>query len=156
MSKQSILVFYFLTVGIPTLWAQPIEVNQTLAGARFMREDVELSSKQVQQLLRVDETLALQFKKARILSTYSGVSGFAGGLLVLLPVSTLILGGDNPEWALAAVGAGLVGVSLRLSKSSGKQTQQAIDQYNLSYGTKTGRQTTLSLTGQGIGLCIKF
>lgn len=136
--------------------AQTIEMTTSLAGSKFMREDIELSSKQVQQLLSVDETLSLQFKKSRKISTYSGISGFAGGLLVLLPVSTLMLGGDNPEWALAGAGAALLGVSFVLSKSSGKKAQEAIDQYNLSYGNKTGMKSSIILSGQGIGINIKF
>jgi VIT1/CCC1 family predicted Fe2+/Mn2+ transporter len=136
--------------------AQQIEVTNKLAGTKYVRGEDELSARQVQQILQVDETLADQFKKSRNLSTYSGISGFAGGILVLIPVSTLILGGENPEWVLAGVGAGLVGVSIGLSKKSGQHAQQAIEQYNLLHTKKSSIRPTLQISAQGIGISIKF
>jgi VIT1/CCC1 family predicted Fe2+/Mn2+ transporter len=153
MKSTCTILFFILSISS---FAQAIEITQSIAGIKFLREDAELSSKQVQQLLSVDETLSLEFKKSRKLYTYSGITGFAGGLLVMLPVSTLILGGDNPEWALAGAGAALLGVSFALSKSSGKKAQDSIDQYNLSYGNKTGMRPSIILSGQGIGINIKF
>lgn len=153
MKYPSTILLFILSISS---FAQNIELTHSIAGIKFQREDTELSAKQVQQLLSVDENLSLQFKKSRKLYTYSGISGFTGGLLVMLPVSTLILGGDNPEWALAGAGAALLGVSFALSKSSGKNAQEAIDQYNLSYGNKTGMRPSIILSGQGIGINIKF
>jgi hypothetical protein len=154
--NRLVVALVLLTGIIGYANAQQIEITHKLAGTKYVREDDELSARQVQQILQVDETLAEQFKKSRNLSTYSGITGFAGGILMLLPVSTLILGGENPEWALAGVGAGLVGVSIGLSKKSGQHAQQAIEQYNLLHTKKSNSRSTLQISAQGIGISIKF
>ncbi|MAU26781.1 MAG: hypothetical protein CMH45_05175, partial [Muricauda sp.] len=91
--------------------------------------------------------------------TLSSIMGFVGGGLVGWPVGTAIGGGDA-NWALAGVGAGLIGVSIPISSSANKKTKQAVDVYNSSLGTTTfieyKPQLKLIANGNGFGMSLSF
>jgi len=74
------------------------------------------------------------------------------------PVGTAIGGGD-PNWAMAGIGAGLIVVTIPISQKFNKQAKQAVDIYNLglqetSFWDK--RELRFSMNGNGLGLTLRF
>ncbi len=123
------LFLFLLTAG--HVFAQPktITLYKTFGGVRFERDSLILSPKQVQYMLEEDAIALSLFKKARINSATASILGFAGGVLIGIPVGTALLGG-NPEWGLALGGATLIGVSIPFNRLFIRQAQQAIDRHN--------------------------
>lgn len=66
-------------------------------------------------------------------STYRGfalVLGAVGGGLIGWPIGQAIGGAEDPNWALAAAGAGALAVAIWTGVSSDKQFKKAVDLYN--------------------------
>ncbi len=55
--------------------------------------------------------------------------GFAGGFLVGWPLGTAVFGG-KPNWALAGIGAGLIGVSIPFSSAFNRHAKRAVRIFN--------------------------
>ena len=85
------------------------------------------------------------------------VFGFAGGFLVGWPLGTA-LGGGEPNWTLAGIGAGLIVVSIPFSTSYTKHAKKAVGIYNTGL-SQTGLRKidfNLGLTCNGIGIKMTF
>jgi hypothetical protein len=81
-----------------------------------------------------------------------------GGALIGLPIGTAIAG-DDPEWGLAAVGAGLVVLAIPFARKSNKKAQKAVGLYNSSLShAHSHRRPTIAFisTRTGVGLGITF
>ncbi len=85
------------------------------------------------------------------------VFGFAGGFLIGWPIGTAIGGGD-PNWTLAAVGAGLAVISIPFMVSYTKHAKNAVHKYNkgLKYSYFAKPDLKIGLTYNGVGIKIKF
>jgi hypothetical protein len=85
------------------------------------------------------------------------VFGFAGGFLIGWPIGTAIGGGD-PNWTLAAVGAGLAVISIPFTISYTKHAKNAVHIYNkgLKYSYFAKPDLKIELIYNGIGIQIKF
>jgi hypothetical protein len=130
----------------------------TFGGAHFEYEKdtavYQVTPKQVSQILFDHPQAHAEFKSARRRSTWSGVLGFTGAGLIILPVATAAVGG-NPEWGLAAAGVALVGVSIPLGKSYRKKAQHAFDLYNERHASLL-HKSRLYVSGTGVKLVIKL
>lgn len=114
----------------------------------------EVSPKQVAQILQEDPLAYAEFKKARTKNGISGVMGFAGVGLMVVPIITSIAGGDT-QWSLAAGGAALIIASIPIHKSSRNQTQNAFDMYNKRH-TAFKPRVEYFVSGVRAGVVIKF
>jgi hypothetical protein len=76
--------------------AQQVNMYKTFGGVRFERDSAIISIKQVHSLLEEEPEAYRQFKKARTNASAASVLGFAGGLLIGIPIGTAIAGG-SPE-----------------------------------------------------------
>lgn len=86
------------------------------------------------------------------------ILGYAGGFMIGWPLGTAI-GGGEPNWALAGIGAGLVVLSIPLSSSAKKKTIKAIELYNQGLVPKKEIETMsfqFQGTSNGFGLIMKF
>lgn len=130
----------------------------TFGGIHFEYEKdtavYQVTPKQVSQILFDHPQAYAEFKSARRRSTWSGVLGFTGAGLIILPIATAAVGG-NPEWGLAAAGVALVGVSIPLSKSYRKRAQHAFDLYNERHASVLDK-SRLYVSGAGVKLVIKL
>jgi hypothetical protein len=82
----------------------------------------------------------------------------AGGFMVGWPIGTAIGGGD-PEWAMAGIGAGLIVIAIPLSLKFNKQAKQAVDTYNGGLFTSSfwdKNELIVSMTGNSVGLVLRF
>ena len=85
------------------------------------------------------------------------VLGSAGGFLVGWPAGTSLAGGD-PNWTLAAIGAGLIVISIPFTLAYTKHAKNSVRIYNsgLSRSSFQSRDFSIGLTSDGIGLKVTF
>ena len=85
--------------------------------------------------------------------------GYAGGFLIGYPVGTAI-GGGEPKWAMAGIGAGLLIIAIPISSGANKKVKKAIRLYNKSLIPityhKPSPSFSLETTQNGIGVVMRF
>jgi hypothetical protein len=149
-------VFFLLFVSLASVGkAQEITIYKTFGGLRFERDSLILSPKQVQYVLEVNPAALAEFKKARKNSGVASVLGFAGGLLIGIPIGSALVGGD-PEWGLAAAGATLVVASIPFNGAFKRHAQNAVDIYNQEKTSRLLERTELFWAATGLGIRLRL
>jgi len=149
-----------ILLSFPTLAQEKLVMYPSFGGAHFEYEKdtavYQVTPRQVSQILFEYADAYKEFKKARKHSTWSGIIGFVGAGLVVLPIASAAVGGD-PEWGFAAGGAALIAGSFVLGKSYRKTSQHAIDMFNQRKGSASLQsKTQLYFAGTGVKLVIRF
>ena len=144
-----------LTLTTLVCHSQDITVYKTFGGLRFERDSLVISAKQVEYILEVNPTAFAEFKKARLNSGVASVLGFAGGLLIGVPVGTAIVGGE-PEWGLALGGAALIVTSIPFNRAFKRHALNAVDIYNQQNSSSVLERTELFWAGTGLGIRLRF
>jgi len=112
------------------------------------------------QLITVTSSNPDAYKEMKIAKSNYGagmVLAYAGGFLVGWPIGTAIGGGD-PNWALAGIGAGLIAGSIAFTSAYTNHTKKAVTIYNNGL-KQTGFYNikfNVGLTCSGVGVTIKF
>ncbi|MEM6643851.1 MAG: hypothetical protein AAF616_12800 [Bacteroidota bacterium] len=73
-------------------------------------------------------------KQAKSSYNTATVLGFVGGFMIGWPLGSA-LGGGDPNWALAGIGAGIVVIAIPIQASGAKKMKKATDLYNKSFTT---------------------
>jgi hypothetical protein len=131
-------------------FSQPIQMHKTLGGAHFQRDTIYLSHSHVLEILSVDPEATNEFKMAIKDYRIGGTLGFAGAILLAIPVVTAIAGGD-PEWLLAGGGAVLIGISVPFSRGFKQHSQAALDGYNMRH-EQHARRGKFYFNGNAVGI----
>ena len=119
-----------------------------------MKSDSLISENQVRMILLKEAPAAYEeFKTAKKIGTFSSIVGFTGGVLIIVPLATAVLGGE-PEWALAAGGAALLIASIPLNRIYKARALNALDIYNEKFSSRL--KPGLYFAGTQIGLTVKF
>ena len=108
--------------------ADSIEVKQK-AGTVYMQHGVKLKPKQLLKITEQNQEAYMIMKKAKSNYDIGSVIGSVGGFLIGWPLGTLIGGGD-PNWAMAGVGVGLAVVSIPFYSAYNKHAKTAVRIYN--------------------------
>ncbi len=156
---------FFILTGVSLLFyspsitfAQSLTMHKSFGSTRFEYHNdtatFSVGPRQVLDIMQDDPLAYAEFKKARYSYSIAGLLGFAGGVLIAVPVGTAI-GGGEPEWAIAAAGAALVITSIPLSKSFRGHAENAIDTYNKKH-TAFRLRTEYFWRGMGVGVVIRF
>ena len=153
MKSYFLSAIFFIAFALPSR-AQEITIYKTFGGVRFERDTVVLSIKMVSEILRENPLAFEEFRKARANYNTAGVLGFTGGALILIPVTTAILGG-NPEWALAIGGAALIVGSIQFNRIFKSRAVNALDIYNGKV-ISSRIKPEFYFNGSGARLVIKF
>lgn len=95
--------------------------------------------------------LALKAKSSYDAST---AIGFVGGFLIGWPIGTAIGGGD-PNWGLAAAGAGVLVIAIPIMSSANKKMDQALDIYNGATTPQSGK-LDLKIMPSKVGFVYSF
>lgn len=106
-----------------------ITVVSNFGGLRFYHQNMLLKQRELTALLKTNEEAYANFKSAKANAALSTILAYAGGFMIGWPIGTAI-GRGKPQWALAGVGAGLVGLAIPLSISSNRKMKTAIHTYN--------------------------
>lgn len=126
-------------------------------GVSFYQKNRKLSPKSLLNIMASNPEAYKEMKYAKGKSDAAGVCGFIGGFFIGWPIGTAIGGGD-PEWSLAAIGALFVVVSIPLSADYKKHTIKAVDIYNSGLKDIGYQEVELRLgvTMNGIGLKLNY
>jgi hypothetical protein len=157
---EKLILLCLFVLGSAQVFSQsllaPIEVNKTRSTV-FRQNGKNLSPK---QLLLITQPNAAAYEEMKIAKSNFDVGyglSFAGGLLVGYPLGTMI-GGGKPNWALAGVGAGLIGVSIPFSVAYRKRAENAANIYNggLIQSGVPNLDFKMGMTGDGLGIKMAF
>jgi len=146
-------VINFLTTVAIAQTAGEITMVKTFGGTRFEMDTLTLSPRQVMEILKDTPLAYEEFKQAKKNYSIAGVTGFTGGLLIGVPVVTLIAGGD-PEWGLAIGGAALLFGSIPLNKAFQRHANNALDLHNKKFSSRIS--TNFYFAGTGFKLRFRF
>ncbi len=140
--------------------ADTLYLHSTFWGNKFYKGDTIYGINGVLEELATNEQpyeLMLSAKKDNV---FAQLFGAAGGLLIGWPIGTAI-GGGEPQWYLAGIGAGLTAISIPLSINFKKKANQALYKHNallMEPSAKWNRKPTyhLGFSGNGLQLRIQF
>lgn len=147
----------FGQTDIPASSADSIKIL-TGFGLSFSQAGRELTLNQVMFQMREDEQAFKEIKKARDIRRFADFVGGVGGAMIGWTIGTA-LGGGDPNWAFAGIGAGVIAVSLPISASYRKKAKGAINSYNRGLRKTSFRapqELKFSMTGNGVGLMWQF
>ena len=104
------------------------------------------------------EALAM-VNSAEGVGRFANVLGIAGGALIGWPIGQSIAGNEDPNWTLAAIGAGLAAVGITFAIISDKKLKQAVDTYNTDIALNSDVRVfglELAVAPSMIGIRFKF
>ena len=135
-----------------------ISMKKVFGGYQFYQGEQRLNVNQLVNTMKPNNQAYQQIKSAQSTYTLATIIGGVGGFMVGWPIGTA-LGGGEPNWTMAGIGAGLFVVSIPISQSFNKKAKQAVETYNSGLQTSSfwdKNELKLSLTGNGIGLTLNF
>jgi len=157
--KKLIITGILLTVFL-SLYGQSqsdsISVKNRL-GPVFQQNGKTLTPNKLLTITKSNQEAYSEMKIANNNYLTSMVFQFPGGFLIGYPIGTALAGGD-PNWTLAAIGAGLVLVSIPFISAYNKHAKNAVSIYNkgLRYSSTVRPDFKLGITYNGIGIRIGF
>ena len=161
MKRITILIFLLAIVCSFTYGqasTDSISMRKVFGGYLFYQGDNRLNMNQLVNTMKPNEQAYRQIKSAQSTNTLATIIGSVGGFMVGWPIGTAI-GGGEPNWTLAGIGAGLIVVSIPITQSFNKRAKQAVDTFNGGLQTSSIRERCelkFSMTGNGIGLTLNF
>lgn len=131
--KKSILSALLTTLIISSAFCQKQDeismAYSSWSGVSFTQNGTSYTFKDAIPLMQSNPEAYQMLKSAKSSSDFANVLGFAGGFMVGWPLGTAI-GGGNPNWTLAAIGAGLIVIAIPVSGGAKKKAEAAVDKYN--------------------------
>ena len=160
--KRIVLIMTILLVSLTCAFGQTntdsISMKKVFGGYQFYQGNKMLNINQLSTAMKPNEEAYMQMKSAKSTYTMAMIVSCAGGFMVGWPIGTS-LGGGEPNWAMAGIGAGLIVVSIPITKSFNKKAKLAVDTYNaglLSSSVWERSELKLSFSGNGMGLALRF
>ena len=157
--KTVSLFIAFVTLCLSFSYGQsPITMEKKFGGYQFYQDQQMLKMPQLVNIMQSNQAASIEIKKAKSSNTWSTVFACAGGFMVGWPLGTAI-GGGEPEWAMAGIGAGLIVVAIPIANKANKHAKNAVDIYNGGISANTGSnkfELNCTFTGNGIGLVLNF
>jgi hypothetical protein len=135
-----------------------ISMKKVFGGYQFYQGEQRLNMSKLVNTMKPNDQAYQQIKSAQSTYTFAMILSYAGGFMVGYPLGTAI-GGGEPNWAMAGIGAGLIVVAIPISQSFNKKAKQAVDTFNGGIQTSSfwdKNELKFSLTGNGIGLTLNF
>ncbi len=160
--KNIFFILTLLTINLTVTFGQ--SVNDTISmqkgfgGYRFYQGERLLIMKQLVNIMKPDEQAYKEIKAAQSTNTLATILGGAAGFMIGWPIGTA-LGGGEPNWTMAAVGAGLIVVSIPIIQKFNKQAKQAVQTWNSGLQTGSFRDRSemrFLIVETGIGLSLRF
>jgi len=160
--KKLTLILTFLVAGMTFTFGQiatdTIYAKKVFGGYQFYQGETRLGMNQLVNVMKPNEQAYAQIKSAQSNYTLATVFGAAGGFMIGWPIGTAV-GGGEPNWVMAGIGAGLVIISIPITQSSNKKAIQAVRIYNsgmLSSSFWDNHELKFSMTPHGVGLSLRF
>ncbi len=160
--KRIAIIITLLSVAYSFTYGQAstdsISMKKVFGGYQFYQGEQRLNMNQLVKTMTPNDQAYQQVKSAQSTYTLATVIGGVGGFMVGWPIGAA-LGGGEPNWTIAGIGAGLIVVSIPISQSFNKKVKQAVGTYNGGLQTSSfwdKNELKLSLTGNGMGLTLNF
>lgn len=160
--KKIAIIMTLLTVSLTFAFGQNVNdailMKKSFGSYQFYQGDKRLNMRQLVDVMRPNEQAYMQIKSAKSTYTLAAIVGATGGFMVGWPLGTA-LGGGEPNWVMAGVGAGLIVVSIPITQNFNKKAKQAVDTFNGGLQSNSfwdNRELRLAMTGNGIGLVFRF
>lgn len=144
---RTIFVSLFLTILINAFGqgkTDTIEIKKNF-GTAFYQNGKRLSLNKLSKILQSDIEASKEMAMAKKNYRIGSVISFGGGALIGWGLATA-LSGDDENWVLVGVGAGLVAVSYPFSSSCTKHAKKAVSIFNSNI-----KQTSLNRFELNIG-----
>lgn len=158
--KKIIITVCVVIIAVLNCQAQKIEREKTFGGYKYSQGGVSLSMNELVSIMGTNSEAYELMKSARSTYTFAQIIGGAGGFMIGWPLGTAIGGGD-PNWTLAGIGAGLVVVSIPIYSTSNRKTKQAVDLYNADLAVSSDHNSfnprfRLAVKGTGLRFVMRF
>lgn len=131
--KKITAILTLLTISFSVAFGQTssdsIVMQKVFGGYQFYQGAKRLNMNQLVRTMQPNEQAYKEIKKAQSTYTLATIISAAGGFMVGWPLGTAI-GGGEPNWALAGIGAGLIIVSIPVSQNFNKQAKTAVETFN--------------------------
>ena len=160
--KKIAVVIILLSVACTFTFGQAatdsISMKKVFGGYQFYQGEKKLNMNRLVKAMKPNEQAYKEIKSAQSTYTLASIVGFAGGFMVGWPLGTAI-GGGEPNWTMAGIGAGLIVVSIPLTQSFNKKARQAVESFNgglpaSAFWDKNELRFTMS--ENGLGLTFRF
>jgi hypothetical protein len=123
----------------------------------FTRNYQLLTTRDLMEITKPNAAAYKEMRIARSHKNFASLMQFSGGFLVGIPLGSALSGGE-PNWPIAAIGAGVIIVSIPFSVAYTKRATKAVRIYN--EGLKSTGQNSLDFnigfTQNGLGLQLRF
>jgi len=133
MKLSIILIFTVLTFGASfNVFSQnenTLEMKSNFFGSKFYKGDTLISINQVLYEMSSDEAIYNLMLSAKKDNVFAQLVGAAGGFMIGWPLGTA-LGGGEPNWTLAGIGAGIIAISIPISSNFKRKAHSAIQKHN--------------------------
>jgi hypothetical protein len=160
--KRIAVIIFLLAVGATSSFGQmitdTISMKKVFGGYQFYKGDKRLTMGQVVREMEPNAQAYSLIKSAQTTNIFATIVGGAGGFMVGFPLGTA-LGGGEPNWTMAAIGAGLIVVSIPMNQKVMRRSREAVDIYNSGLRTSSfwdTRELKLSMSGYGVGFTLAF
>lgn len=133
-----------------------IQIKKRL-GPVFQQNGINLTPNQLMSITKSNPAAYAEMKKANSNYVASLFFQIPGGFLIGYPIGTAIGGGD-PNWTMAAIGAGLVIVAIPLVSGYNRHATNSVRIYNKGFKSSSMPAMSMSFgtTANGIGFRVKF
>lgn len=157
--KNILLTLTFITLLSFIGNAQKITIKKSWGSNICSIDGKKLKMSELVTLMKENTQNFKLISKAKKNYTAASIFGAAGGALVGWPIGTSV-GGGEPNWTLAGIGAGLIAISLPFNSKYNKSVKDAVDLYN-SATNKTSHyefqpRFQLNTSSNGIGVSLVF
>jgi hypothetical protein len=133
-----------------------IEIRQKLGKVYYQNDEI-LTAATLYYILNANDSAALEVKQAKANVFPMYLFACTGGFLIGWPIGTAIGGGD-PNWTLAIIGAGCVLLSIPFQVGYNKHILQAVTIYNKDLQEIGIKKPILELgmARNGFGVAVRF
>lgn len=158
---KKIFFSFLLALCMASSFAQTsdktISFKNDFFGMKFYQSNQKLGMAEVASIMQTNADAFAHIRSARSNNTWSSVFGAIGGAMLGYPLGTAIGGGD-PNWTIAGVGAGLIVVSIPFAVKAKNEAVKAVHAYNEGLAKTSLRKSEFKLyfSGSGMLLCYRF
>ena len=152
------LFIFSLSSSFGQVEGDSITMKKTFGGYQFYQNEKLLTMNQLVKTMESNQEAYKVIKSAQSNNTLAQILGGVGGFLVGWPIGTA-LGGGEPNWTLAGIGAGVIVVAIPVSQKANKQSKRAVDIYNEKYRASSFLDETevdFVFRGNSLGLTFTF
>jgi hypothetical protein len=162
MMKSISIILILLIVGFSNVFGQAstdtIVMQKVFGGYQFYQGSKRMNISNLVKTMKPNEQAFQEMKAAQTTYIFGNIVAFAGGFMVGWPIGTS-LGGGDPNWTLAAVGAGLIIITIPISQKFNKQARTAVNTYNKGVKTSSfwdNKNLRFGFTGNGLGFTMSY